>query len=76
MYDPLQGNSLQSLNLVANVIASVRIHKADDQIHSTRFQLSRVFEHLVRFPDTWGVAKINFETASNVYMSHGYLLFT
>jgi hypothetical protein len=41
------------------------IHKSDDQIHATSFQLPRVFQHLVRFPDTRGIAKIDLETATN-----------
>jgi hypothetical protein len=41
------------------------IHNSDDQIDATSLQLTCVFQHLVGFADTWGIAKVDLEAATN-----------
>ena len=75
VYDALQGNDLQSLQLVPNVAAPMGLHKSDHHIHPAGLQLPGVFQHLIGLPDTRSIAEINFEVTSNGQMCHGSLLF-
>src|SRR5882724_7353519 len=52
-------NRIQAVKLVANVGAPVRLHKSDYQVRSMVLQVSRLFQHLIRLPDSGGVAEID-----------------
>src|SRR6266478_108604 len=52
------------------ITAALRLQKSEHQVHSARFELMRVLEHLVAFANAGSISQVDFQVASAFLMTH------